>query len=190
MRGLLLLAAVLSGVVCTKKTTKSSKSTAKDSSKHSPKRPSKSSTFALAGLFVDQWGTIYTITNTLFIEGNFVNSVDSFNNKERSFVTSYISSFSDNIDVECGVDRCYSTNYWTVDEGDPTSFYYCAESYNLPTLLAASSVVRNISDNDLEDGCGGFEWTRLERKVKGKGKGKGKGMGMGGGKGKKEERSS
>ena len=58
----------------------------------------------------------------------------------------------------------------------------CAEFYDLPTLLAASSVVRNITDNDLNDGCGGFGWTRLERK--------GKGMGMGGGKGKKEERSS
>ena len=31
--------------------------------------------------------------------GDFVNSVDSFNNEKRSFVTSYISSISDNIDV-------------------------------------------------------------------------------------------
>ena len=105
---------------------------------------------AVAGAWENQFGTTEVIDEEMW---DFMYLVD-YDNDERWAVTQ-------NPDDDEHNPSAYNRLEWLPIEDDV--FYYCIVAFGLATEQDAHEIEEGADSDDLDEGCGGFEWTEMTR---------------------------
>lgn len=105
---------------------------------------------AIAGSFVDEWGTAHTIDAATWDQGWGLWHISRYSNLSQNLIAQNdaANAFSPGL---------WSRFDWTEQAGDT---WYCQTAYDAPTEWAARSTPR-ADAGDLLNGCAGFAWTLL-----------------------------
>ncbi|MEC8052918.1 MAG: hypothetical protein VX210_19140 [Myxococcota bacterium] len=106
---------------------------------------------ALAGKYVDSWGTEHEISNDVWLQGSSAYHISAYDNETGTIIAQNDASNAYNPDLWSRFDWAYVAD----------KLWYCQTAYAAESEEAALATEAADATNPAEEGCGGFSWTQL-----------------------------